>query len=273
VEPLPAIPISQEGARGTLRHDDRPVMADCQLVERGAGVVVADRDHELVLVRRQDRSEREDVGRERVCGSGVEDRERAAVPCRVEGTEDRGGGDLVVGEDDIGLPDQRPVIGVELEHGIRARGHGDLVLAARPDDDERHTRRLAVDATDPRHVDPLGLECRDPVVAVLVGTDGRDHRDTRPGAGCRDRGIGTLSAVMNGEAAAEHRLAGRRKVVGRDDEVDVERTDDDDVPSHVGESTAAAGASATNRPRPAGTRRDREGGPDGSPTARSSADR
>lgn len=46
-----------------------------------------------------------------------------------------------------------------------------------------------------------------------------------------------------------------------------------EIPDVVDEPTAAAVADATSRPRRAGTRRGRAGGPAGSPTARSSEDR
>ncbi len=207
-------------------------MAHGELVEGGVRVVVADRHDQLVLVGGEDRPEGQDLRRQRTGWGRVQDDGRVHVVRGPQDVEHRVGRDLVVGEHDIGIRDGLPVVAVELERRIGARRDGDLVLTARADDDEGDAGRLPLDAPNAADVDALLAQRRERTRAVIVAADGADHRHARSRASRGDGLIRALAAVVDRESAAEHGLAGSRKAVGGDDQVDVDGADDDHVRSH-----------------------------------------
>jgi hypothetical protein len=209
----------EQGAGRPLGDDDRTAVTRGQLVEGGRGLIVADGDHELVLVGCQDRSQAEDLGRQRAGRGGVEDRPHPGLVRRPQGGGHHGGRDLVVGEEHVGPGDPAAVVVAELPGVVRAGRDGDLVLAARADDDERHPRRLSVDGAHAVELHAVGAQRL-------------------------DRPVRALAAVMGREPSAEHGLAGGREVVDRNDEVDVHRSDDADTSAHAGSMPHCSGRRA-----------------------------
>ena len=82
------------------------------------------------------------------------------------------------------------------------------------------------------------------LVAERVDAQRRDERDRGPEAGGRHGLVAALAAVVSAERAAEHGLAGLGQALGADDEVDVDRPDDEDPPAH---DVARRGDGVTNR--------------------------
>ena len=86
------------------------------------------------------------------------------------------------------------------------------------------------DKTGGRHA---RLDQRGPrLLTEPVAADRADERRRRPEARCGDRLVSPLAAVMSLEDAAGRRLAGRRQAHAADDEVDVDRPDDEDAAAH-----------------------------------------
>ena len=119
-----------------------------------------------------------------------------------------GGRNLVVGEHAVGGADESPIGVIEREDGVRAGCHDDLVLAARPDGDDRDPGWLTVGAPDVGRVDPLRLQRGDGALAIGVSPDQADHAHPDAGASGGDRLVGSLPTVMARETSAEHGLAG-----------------------------------------------------------------
>jgi len=63
--------------------------------------------------------------------------------------------------------------------------------------------------------------------------DGPDEHDRRTEAGRRDRLVAALAAMVPRERPAGDRLARPRKPLDGDDQVDVDRSDDDDPTAHA----------------------------------------
>ena len=89
-----------------------------------------------------------------------------------------------------------------------ARRGSDLVLAARPDGDDRDPGWLTVGAPDVGRVDPLRFQRGDGAFAIGVSPDQADHAHPDAGASGGDRLVGSLPTMMAREASAEHGLAG-----------------------------------------------------------------
>ena len=118
--------------------------------------------------------------------------------------------------------DERAVLGIELEGGVCAGCHDDLVLAARPDRDDRDAGWLDINAPNPRDVDALRLSawtertpCESIPTAPIIVT-------SRAGTGRRNRLVCALPAIVDAELAAKDGLPGSGKAVGDDHEVDVD---------------------------------------------------
>jgi hypothetical protein len=118
------------------------------------------------------------------------------------------------------------------ERCVGAAGDGNAVLAVRVDQDECDTGRFTFDPQQASEVDPLGLEgCarrRSKRVAANGANEGRFGTETSGGDGL----IPALPAVMLRKPTPNDRLTGARQVPDRDNEVDVDRADDDDSAAH-----------------------------------------
>ena len=112
---------------------------------------------------------------------------------------------------------------------IGTAGHGDAVLAARVDQDERDAGGLILERSELGHVDAIGLERGSRLRPECVGTDRADERRSRTEPRGRHGLVAALAAVMLGEPAAGHGLPRRRQSIDGRDEVDVDRPDDDDA--------------------------------------------
>ena len=130
---------------------------------------------------------------------------------------------------------QRRLDGIAAELGVGARGDGDLVLARVVDHDQRDPGRAALEPPDPGDVDPLGLEQRQRLLAEVVVADGGHHPHARAEARRRHGLVGALAAAVALERPARHRLARARERRRGDDEIDVDRAHDIDVPRHRAE--------------------------------------
>ena len=119
--------------------------------------------------------------------------------------------------------------GLRVDVLVGARGDGDLVLALRVDDDERHARGLAPERDDADRVDVLAAQVVDGGAPEVVVADRAHERDVRTGARRGHRLVGALPAGVTGVAAAGHRLARAGQPGGGDDQVDVDGADDEDA--------------------------------------------
>ena len=197
----------------------------------------ADERGQFALVRGQDVREFEGRALEAVGGGRIEDRRRlgeAGDPKRLVG---RPGPDLVTDEHDVRRLELEPLErGPHLdrtERRVRAAGDRDRVLARLVDDDQGNAGGFVGEGQEPREIDPLLLErrpCRPPERVV---TDRPDEEGPCPEPGGGHRLVAALAAVMLREPAADDGLALPGKPLGRDDEVLVDRADDDDPTRHL----------------------------------------
>jgi hypothetical protein len=109
-----------------------------------------------------------------------------------------------------------------LEQRVGPRGNRDLVLALLVDDDRRDAGGDAVEPPHAAHVDALGGQLAQGLVAEVVGADRADHRDPRARPRRGHRLVGALAAAVAREGAPGDRLAGAREPADRDHEVGVD---------------------------------------------------
>ena len=102
------------------------------------------------------------------------------------------------------------------------------VLARLVDHDQRDAGGLVGEREQPGDIDALGLERRPRRPPERVVADRPDEERPCPEPGGGHRLVAALAAVMLREPAADDGLAGRGKPLRRDDEVLVDRADDDD---------------------------------------------
>jgi hypothetical protein len=130
-----------------------------------------------------------------------------------------------------------------LDPGVRAGADGDLVLAARVDDDQRGPCGLAGERPQLAGRDTL---LHKPGPSLLTEGDGADEGDGRAEPRRGHGGIGALAASETLHAPPQHRLPGPREFGRSDDEVDVGRADHDE---HVRHGDAGLATSPSIRRR------------------------
>ena len=138
----------------------------------------------------------------------------------------------MAGQHHVSRADQDSVVVIQLEQCIGPRRHHDLVLAPRPDRNNRHAGGLRLEPPDARGVDPLCRQRRNGALAMGIVPHGPNDAHPRPDARRRNRLVGSLPAVVRAELAAQHGLTGEGEPIGDDNQVDVEGGDDDDVCAH-----------------------------------------
>src|SRR4051812_34497276 len=95
------------------------------------------------------------------------------------------------------------------------------------DDDERDPCRLSAEHADACDVDALVTQLLDRGAAVDIVADGANESDCCPHPGRGNRLVGALAAVVLSERAARDGFAARRQDRCRNDEIDVDRSDDE----------------------------------------------
>jgi hypothetical protein len=141
----------------------------------------------------------------------------------------------------VEAPVERRGHAVAVQLGVRARRDGDRVLARGVDGDQRDAGRHAGELRDCTDVDPLVRQLAERRRAEIVVADRADERHRGAEPRCGDRLVGALAAAVAGEAAARHRLARPRQRGNRDDEVGVDRADDDDARGGAGHARIMTG--------------------------------
>ena len=176
-------------------------------------------------------------------GRGVPHHRRAAF-ARQRGRRHRDAHvDLVLQQHDVTRPQVGAEgVGIEPKGAVGAGRHGDLVLAAGVDADQRHPRPVIGQR---RHVighHSGGGQVGGARSAVRVVTDRAVQRARRTGARRRDRLIRPLAAGGLREPGAAHRLTRRRQPLDVGDQVGIDAPDHDDRTGqrHDGEYSTAA---------------------------------
>ena len=197
----------------------------------------ADERRQLALVRRQDVGQLERRTLETVGGGRIEDRRRLGDAGDPERFVGRPGPDLVTDQHDVRrleleLLERGPHLD-RIERRVRAAGDRDRVLARLVDHDQRDPGGLVGEREQPGDIDPLGLERRSCRPPERVVTDRPDEEGPCPEPGGGHRLVAALAAVVLREPAADDGLALGGKPLRGDDEVLVDRADDDDPTGHL----------------------------------------
>jgi hypothetical protein len=116
---------------------------------------------------------------------------------------------------------------VGCDRGIGAGTDRDLVLATFIYDDQRDAGRFTWQDGDVGDVDPFAPEISERRRAGVVVANGADQPNTGAGVRSSDRGVRALAAAVRLHAAADDGFSGARQSRRDDNQVDVDRADDD----------------------------------------------
>ena len=187
---------------------------------------------QLAPVRADDVGRREDGPVDPVRRGRVEHRPGAVVATGAQRLANRCGRELVADEHDVTGVDADPVEGGlhgrRLERRVGAGRDRDEVLALAIDQDQGDAGRRLLERGEERDVDAVRGEGGPGLGAEVVVAHGPDEQD-RPPEPRRGHGlVPALAAVVALEDPAGDGLAGRREPLAANDQVDVDRADDDD---------------------------------------------
>ena len=133
---------------------------------------------------------------------------------------------------------------------VRARSDRYLVFALVVDDDQGGAGRGRVEHRDVAGVDIVGLQVGARSRAGIVRADGADERDSRPRARCRDGCVRTFATAECLQTAADDGLTRCGQMRCGDNEIGIDRPDDDHAAGHALSPAPASRRIRARRPAP-----------------------
>ena len=188
------------------------------------------------------------VGDDRYDRSRIDDAHDSGCRCRFHRGLHRVCGDLRAHQNATCGGECRAEAPLDLlrrDRRVGSAADGDLILAVLVDDDQGDARGFTFQHSDVAGVDPLGCKLGNRCRTGVVRADSADHSHTRSYTCRGNRRVGTLASAVRLQSPADDRLTRTGQPGRHDDEIDVDRANNNDrpplvtLPYHTPEATQA----------------------------------